>query len=478
MRRTFLSKPRANKTGMSLLVVASVVFGATAWVMISGGAERQSVRTSSQLARMRPTGEAQLISVEPLPPPEVTGEGDMCQWAPASSPERLVAILQQERAAVRESAADETSADRPALSLERPPLRVIKDPYPTFSSVAMDPLTHDIYLQDENLFQIVAYDHDANTPPSATMTEPKRMIGGHQTKIEFNCALYFDPKTGDIYSVNNDTLDTMVIFNRQARGDVPPTRELRTPHRTYGIAANEQTDELYITVQDPPMVVIYDKAAKDRDQPKRVIRGNKTHLQDAHGIALDAKDGLIFVANYGNYAEYKDGGGNNVPRGYGGGMALGSGKYAPPSISVYKMDASGDTAPIRLIEGPKTRLNWPAHLFYDEKHGELYVANDGDNSVLVFHPNDNGDVAPTRFIRGPKSQVKNPTGVVVDLQSDEVFVSNMGNHSATVYPRTASGDVAPKRVIRAAPVGTPALQIGNPGAVAYDTKRDEILVPN
>ena len=26
--------------------------------------------------------------------------------------------------------------------------------------------------------------------------------------------------------------------------------------------------------------------------------------------------------------------------------------------------------------------------------------------------------------------------------------------------------------------GTPALQIGNPGAVAYDTKRDEILVPN
>jgi DNA-binding beta-propeller fold protein YncE len=131
-----------------------------------------------------------------------------------------------------------------------------------------------------------------------------------------------------------------------------------------------------------------------------------------------------------------------------------------------------------LIEGPKTRLNWPAHLFYDEKHGELYVANDGDNSVLVFHPNDNGDVAPTRFIRGPKSQVKNPTGVVVDLQSDEVFVSNMGNHSATVYPRTASGDVAPKRVIRAAPVGTPALQIGNPGAVAYDTKRDEILVPN
>src|SRR4029077_772749 len=131
------------------------------------------------------------------------------------------------------------------------------------------------------LFQIVAYDHDANTPPKATMTEPKRMIGGDQTKIEFNCALSFDPKTGDIYSINNDTLDTMVIFNRQAKGDVPPTRELRTPHRTYGITADELANELYITVQDPPEVVIYDKNAQGQDKPKRVLRGNKTHLQDA-----------------------------------------------------------------------------------------------------------------------------------------------------------------------------------------------------
>jgi hypothetical protein len=49
---------------------------------------------------------------------------------------------------------------------------------------------------------------------------------------------------------------------------------------------------------------------------------------------------------------------------------------------------------------------------------------------------------------------------------------------ATVYPRTANGDVPPSRVIRAAPADQPALQIGNPGAVAYDTKRDDILVPN
>jgi len=38
--------------------------------------------------------------------------------------------------------------------------------------------------------------------------------------------------------------------------------------------------------------------------------------------------------------------------------------------------------------------------------------------------------------------------------------------------------VPPLRTIRSAPLGKQALAIGNPGAVAYDTKRDEILVPN
>jgi hypothetical protein len=456
----------------AVLVIMAALAG---WMLVAGKVVQSGLKESAQLARLRPTGQPQLVSVEAIP--EAQADGAMCEWVPASSQERLVAMLQQERLMARASSTDADDTGRPAVSIERPPLRVIKDPYPTYSAVSLDPITKEVVLQDENLFQIQAYDHMANTPPGAKMTEPKRIIGGHKTKVEFNCALYIDPKNGDIYSVNNDTLDTLVIFDRSVRGDMPPTRELHTPHRTYGIAADESTNEMYITVQDPPMVVVYDKSAFGQDKPKRVLRGNKTHLQDAHGIALDTKDGLMFVANYGNYADYKDGGGNGLP-GRNGGMVPGSGKYAPPSIVVFKMDATGDTAPIRVIEGPKTTLNWPAHLFYDDQHQELYVANDGDNSVLVFKPTDGGDVAPSRFIKGPKSQVKNPTGVAVDLANDELFVANMGNHSATVYPRAASGDVAPKRVIRSAPTGTPALQIGNPGAVAYDSKRDQILVPN
>ena len=57
-------------------------------------------------------------------------------------------------------------------------------------------------------------------------------------------------------------------------------------------------------------------------------------------------------------------------------------------------------------------------------------------------------------------------------------VSNFGNHAATVYKATASGDTPPLRVIRSAPLNTPTPNIGNAYAPAYDTKRDQILVPD
>ena len=155
-----------------------------------------------------------------------------------------------------------------------------------------------------------------------------------------------------------------------------------------------------------------------------------------------------------------------------------TGKFDPPSVTVYPLKANGEVAPLRIIEGANTQLNWPAALNTDEERGELYVANDAGDSILVFRATDSGNATPLRVIKGSKTQLKNPTGVYVDLKNDELWVSNMGNHRATVYARTANGDVPPKRVIRSAPADKLALAIGNPGAVGYDSKREEILVPN
>jgi DNA-binding beta-propeller fold protein YncE len=72
--------------------------------------------------------------------------------------------------------------------------------------------------------------------------------------------------------------------------------------------------------------------------------------------------------------------------------------------------------------------------------------------------------------------IKNPTGVALDLANNELWVANFGNHTATVFPVDASGDPAPKRVIRSARADEPTPMLGNPHTIAYDTKRENLLV--
>jgi 6-phosphogluconolactonase (cycloisomerase 2 family) len=425
-----------------LVPVSIAVLAFAAWMVFSAKA------FESNFTARRATGEPQLMSVQPLS----TAYGEMCEWVPVS-------FTTQGRPA---------PVSRPASTLanttdaDRNPIRVIRDNYPTYSAIAVDTNSNEVYLQDENLFGIKVFNRTDNTPPRAALTEPKRIIGGPLTKLEFNCALYVDPKNGDVYSVNNDTLDTMTVFPRDAKGNVKAMRSLHTPHRAYGIAIDEQAQELFLTIEHPPQIVVYRKSADGDEKPIRSLQGEHTRLADPHGIAVDTKNGWMFVSNHGaSSGQWKQGG-----------------WFDPPSITIYPVKANGNTAPLRTISGPKTRLNWPAHVFLDSEHGELFVANDVDDSILVFHTTDNGDVAPTRVLKGARTGLKNPTSLFVDTKNNELFVSNMGNHTATVYPRAASGDTAPLRTIRSAPLGMPAQMIGNPGAVGYDSKREEILVPN
>jgi DNA-binding beta-propeller fold protein YncE len=368
-----------------------------------------------------------------------------------------------------------------ATALDLSPVRAVEDSVATFSAVAVDPVRNEIVLQDENLFQIHVYDRTLATPPAAGFSRPKRIIEGPRTEIEFNCGLYIDPKNGDVYSVNNDTSDTLLVFGYGASGNVRPKRTLHTPHGTYAIAVDEASDEMTLTVEHDNAIVVFRKDAKDEDQPIRLIQGDHTGLADPHGIALDTARGLMLVANHGSThlvrAELGPPAIPNWPltRGY---AVPGSGRLEPPSIAIYPRMARGDAAPVRVITGRATQLNWPGQIFFDQGRDELFVANDGGHSVLVFSGTAGGNAAPIRVIKGPSTGLANPTGVWVDAMHEEVVVSNMGNHSATVYSRTGTGDIRPLRTIRAAPAGKKALAIGNPGAVAYDSTRDQLLVPN
>jgi DNA-binding beta-propeller fold protein YncE len=222
-------------------------------------------------------------------------------------------------------------------------------------------------------------------------------------------------------------------------------------------------------------IVFYGPAADGVAAPLRHIQGPNTGLADPHGIAWDGAHNEIVAANHGNFRGLvKNVGLGCVPA---NGDAE-AGKFEPPSLTIYAAAGKDDEKPRREIQGPATQLDWPMGAAVDEVHNEIAVANNGDNSILIYHRTATGDVAPARAIRGAHTGINRPMGLAIDTKNDEIWVANFGDHTALAFSRSDDGDRPPRRIIRSAPAGTPSAGFGNPMAVAYDSKREEILVPN
>jgi DNA-binding beta-propeller fold protein YncE len=436
-------------------------------------------------------GSSRLVKSEPL----AEAMADSCAWETATP------------AAAFQRAGGAAPAQGPSMGdprvAGRTPMQTIRDPYPGFSAIRVDPVHSEIVLMDEFKFDIYVYDRLAVTPASATATTPKRVIGGGRTLSRYNSDGYVDTKTGEIYIVNNDSEPGMYVFSREANGNVPPSRGLVTPYGGFGMAVDEERGELFMTVQHDGAIQTFRKTAQSKDNAIRLLQGNKTHLADPHGIAFDPKTRLLYVANYGterdelfgsvqqmphplNTVQQRPGdprppnwpAGNTMPYSLRKEVIFGTGKFGPPSIVVHRADAEGNAEPVRVIEGPKAKLNWPTGISVDSERGEVYVANAVGDSINVFSMTAQGDVAPIRQIKGSKTMLRNPNGVSVDTVNGEVWVANFGNHTATAYRWNANGDVAPVRVIRSAPLDAPTTLISNPYMIAFDSRRDEVIVPN
>ena len=454
------SDPRSPRTVLISLVIA---------IIVAVGA--------SSLRQMG--GSGRLVAFSGFPEPDAM----TCEWegAAAEAPQPPTLLDKAGRLLFQRPGAGAQRPDPAAAALRnaastREPLRFIQDPYGAFSAVVVDAARNEVVLTDENRFRIFVYDRLANTGP-ASQTQPKRWIGGLTTATQYQSSVYVDPPTGDIYAVNNDTVHEVSVFPRSAQGDVPPARRIPTVYGSFGVTADEEKGELFLTVQHSGAVMVFRKNAVAEEPALRMILGKSTRMADPHGIAFDPVNKVIFVSNWGASREFV-----RDPRAgrteYTQAAVPGSGTFAPPSITVYPADGDQDVAPIRVIQGPKAGLDWPTNISLDPKRGELFVANAGADSILVFDAKAQGDVAPIRVIKGARTSLEAPTGVFIDVANDELWVANFGNHTATVYPRDAQGDVAPTRVIRSAPANEPTTTISNPYSIAYDPAREEVIVPS
>jgi hypothetical protein len=110
-----------------------------------------------------------------------------------------------------------------------------------------------------------------------------------------------------------------------------------------------------------------------------------------------------------------------APAGDGGSLS-GPGIYVTNStgvITVFALDATGDTAPIRELGGASTGLSLPIGIAVD-RLDNLYVANRTGGNVTVYRSHDDGDVAPARTLTAPG--MLSPEGLAVDA-ADGLFVA-------------------------------------------------------
>jgi len=345
------------------------------------------------------------------------------------------------------------------------PCREISDPYPEYNGIALDPTHHLISLSDTNLKSLLTYDLTQVGSDSSNPTPTRGWVKGPATYISYAAGVAFDPARRVVCVTENDVGDDVACFPDDANGDYH-ARVLAVPHGAYGLAFNQRLKQMVVSVEHNAQLIFYRSGATGAELPLRAIRGPHTEMADPHGLYWDDAHQEIGVVNHGNSSP-----------GYWDMDYTGGGRYQPPSITIFSDRGKGDVKPLRVIQGANTQLDWPSGIAVDPVHNEIAVANTAGGSVLIFSRTAQGDVKPLRVISGPHSGIYIPMGVAFDPNHDSLWVANFG-HTALEFSRTAEGDVAPIGVLRNAPKATPAVRFGNPFTIAYDSKRDELIVPN
>ena len=115
------------------------------------------------------------------------------------------------------------------------------------------------------------------------------------------------------------------------------------------------------------------------------------------------------------------------------------------AVLFFRGSASGDEAPIRAIQGPRTLLQDNDELTLDSVHGEVIVPT--RQAILVFSRLSNGDAAPLRILGGPKTRINRARGIAVDPINNIIAIGNRDPQGILIFNRTDQGDVAPRRII-------------------------------
>lgn len=158
-------------------------------------------------------------------------------WTGRSS--RIGVVAAQSRPAGREQ--------RPALVIDKAPVRVIEDANPSFNAIAMDSADDEVFISNNNKAStpsILVYPTEFKT--TDRVMEPRRRIGGPESRLGDICGLALSPQNKEIYTVQGEETE-MKVFPLDGNGDMDASRSLTIDHGAADVYLDSKHDELYIS---------------------------------------------------------------------------------------------------------------------------------------------------------------------------------------------------------------------------------------
>jgi sugar lactone lactonase YvrE len=224
------------------------------------------------------------------------------------------------------------------------------------------------------------------------------------------------------------SVGSVLYFPAGSNGDVAPAGVIAGANTMLTLVDGIVVDgsgEIYVANTDTNSIVGFPAGSSGNVTPNIVIAGSNTGLASPIGLAIDAS-GNLFVANCGQC------------------------NYGPPgqnSVEEFAAGSNGNVTPARKIAGNKAELGYLNQIAVD-RQGEIYVANETANAVLVFGRAAKGNVAPIRVIAGPNSRIDEPDGMA--LGPAGIYVTTVAGNYVGRFARDAGGNVAPRSTLHVA----------------------------